>query len=123
MEQILDIPNRFNNQALHHSPSGLASYTELLTDGYEFDDRPSDKWVAQEQVFAYVAFSLLAQLMIDRYAPDLREGLDALDPLFIRAFHELSPEQLEAARHGSNRNQPCPCGSGLKSKNCHGVNS
>ena len=123
VEQMLDIPNRFNNQVLHHNPSGLVSYAELVADGYEFDDAPSEKWVAQAQVFAYVAFSLLAQLMIDQYAPDLRESLDALDPLFIRAFHELTPEQLEAARHGANRNQPCPCGSGLKSKKCHGLPS
>jgi hypothetical protein len=70
VEQMLDIPNRFNNQVLHHNPSGLASYAELAADGYEFDDGPSDKWIAQAQVFAYVAFSLLAQLMIERYAPD-----------------------------------------------------
>ena len=120
VEQMLDIPNRFNNQVLHHNPSGLVSYAELLPDGFEFDDEPSDKWVEQARVFAYVAFSLLAQLMIDRYAPDLRESLDALDPLFISAFYELSDEHLDLARHGANRNQPCPCGSGLKSKKCHG---
>jgi hypothetical protein len=85
---MLDIPNRFNNQVLHHTPAGLASYAQPAADGYEFDDRRSDKWVPQAQVFAYVAFSLLAQLMIDRYAPDLRESLDALDPLFISAFRE-----------------------------------
>jgi hypothetical protein len=39
VEQMLDIPNRFNNQVLHHNPSGLVSYTELVANGYEFDDR------------------------------------------------------------------------------------
>ncbi len=92
VEQMLDIPNRFNNQVVHHNPSGLVSYAELVAGGYEFDDRPSDKWVAQAQVFAAVTFSLLAQLMIDRYAPDLREGLDAFDSLFIEAFQGLTPE-------------------------------
>ena len=116
IEQMIEIPNRFNNQVLHHNPAGLASYVKLGPDGYEFDEEPSDNWVVQAQVFAYVAFSLLAQLMIDRYDPDARRSLDLLDPLFISAFYELSLEQLAVARHGANRNHPCPCGSGLKSQ-------
>jgi hypothetical protein len=123
VEQLIDIPNRFNNQILHHNPSGLASYAKLGSEGYEFDDQPSEKWVAQAQVFAYVAFSLLAQLMTDRYAADARETLDQLDPMFISAFLTLSSEQLTFARRGANRNQPCPCGSGLKCKRCHGARS
>jgi hypothetical protein len=121
IEQMIDIPNRFNNQVPHHNPSGLGSYARIGAEGYEFDEEPSDKWVVQAQVFAYVAFSLLAQLMIDRYAPDVRASLDELDPLFISAFYELSPEQLALARRGANRNQLCPCWSGLKSKKCHGA--
>jgi hypothetical protein len=117
---LLDIPNRFNNQVLHHNPAGLSSYAKPGPGGLVIDDEPSDKWVPQAEVLAYVAFSLLCKLMIDVYASDLADSFDELDSTLVSGFVTLSPDQLAAARDGAKRNSPCPCGSGLKAKRCHG---
>jgi hypothetical protein len=66
VQTLSDIPQRFNNQLIHHTPVGLAGYVDLVQDGVEFEDGPSESWVTQSQLFAYICYSLLVQLMIDR---------------------------------------------------------
>ena len=89
VKALLDIPNRFNNQVLHHNPAGLVSYAKPGPKGLIIDDEPSDKWAPQAEVLAYVAFSLLCKLMIDVYAPDLADSFDQLDSTLVSAFVEL----------------------------------
>jgi uncharacterized protein YecA (UPF0149 family) len=56
--------------------------------------------------------------MVRTYQPELEDDFDQVfDPLFHLAFVTLTAEQLAWARN--NRNEPCPCGSGIKSKKCH----
>jgi hypothetical protein len=119
---MLDIPHRLNNQLVHHTPAGLTSLIDLEDDELIFDDGPSTVWVPQAQTFGYVSFSLLLQLCIDRNRPELREDFEAaVDPDFARAWVTLTDEQQRLAADGAHRNRPCPCGSGLKSKRCHGA--
>ncbi len=121
LSQVLDIPQSVNNSLLHHNPAGLANYVDLDHDELVFGDEPGDDWVPQAQVLAYIAFMLLVQLMVRRYRPELEESLDELDPGFVAAFRTLSEHDLAFARDSRNRNKPCPCGSGLKCKRCHGA--
>jgi hypothetical protein len=120
LQIMVDIPHRVNNLLVHHTPAGLTSLVDLKDDELVFDDEPSDEWVPQAQIFAYVIFSLVVQLFIDRYRNDLREDFEAaVDSSFARAWVTLAPEQQRLATDGAHRNQPCPCGSGLKTKHCH----
>lgn len=112
------VPQRLNNQFLHHNPTGLASFVSVVDDEIVYEQGPSDEWLPQAQLFLYMCLSTQTQLMVTQYQPDLATEFDArFRPLFHRAYMRLEPHQLAWAEN--NRNEPCPCGSGLKSKRCH----
>ncbi|WP_040598807.1 DUF5677 domain-containing protein [Patulibacter medicamentivorans] len=119
-QYILDVPQRFNDHVHHHGPLGLSTLMSGEGNDVHIARRPSDDWAPQAVVVLYQCLALLAILAVDRYRPDLKEDLFAvLDPHAFAAFVNLDDEQAEYARQ--NRNQPCPCGSGFKSKKCHGA--
>ena len=47
----------------------------------------------------------------------LRAGREASDVMALAARYDT---ELETAVAAAGRNDPCPCGSGLKVKRCHG---
>ena len=54
----------------------------------------------------------------------LRESRDTLLPLAVRQHEQTTRPAAAAASpalHDVPRNAPCPCGSGLKYKRCHGM--
>ena len=55
-------------------------------------------------------------LLLDRFGIDLDEETRA-DIFSARDFISLSEEQIR----DTGRNDPCPCGSGIKFKRCHGL--
>lgn len=117
-QYILDVPQRFNDHVHHHGPLGLSTLMSGDGDNVRIAREPSDDWSPQGVVVLYQCLALLAILTMDRYRPELKEDLFAvLDSSAFMAFVDLSDEQAEYARR--NRNQPCPCGSGIKSKKCH----
>ena len=118
LETMLAIPQRVNNQFMHHNPSGLASFVDVTDGELVIEEGPSEDWIAQAQYFLYASYSLLIVLLIRAYRPELEEDFDRVfDPLFHQSFATLTDEQLAWAKN--HRNEPCPCGSGVKSKKCH----
>lgn len=112
------IPQRLNNQFLHHNPTGLASFVEVVDDEIVFKIGPSDDWLPQAQMFLYQCLATLVEFMVERHRPDLADEFRSrFNPMFHQAYVELTDEQLAWAKN--NRNKPCPCLSGLKSKRCH----
>lgn len=115
---MLAIPQRVNNQFMHHNPSGLVSFVDMTEGEFVFDDGPSEDWISPAQYFLYACYSLLVVLLIRTYRPELEDEFDRIfDPLFHLAFVTLTDKQLAWA--SDHRNEPCPCGSGVKSKKCH----
>src|SRR4051794_12004874 len=64
---MLAIPQRVNNQFLHHNPSGLVSFVDNADGEFVFEDGPSEDWVPQAHYFLYACYSLLVVLLIRTY--------------------------------------------------------
>ena len=83
-----------------------------------------------EEVRAQQEAEALAMQALHADAPDMQQVLaESRDTLAREAFDPNSvsdedaqylPDALEAAGKMVHRNDPCPCGSGLKYKQCHG---
>lgn len=114
-----DVPQRVNNQfVMHHTAHALASVTDERAGQVAFIDAADNEWLPQAGIFLCWTFMQLLALMVDHGAPQLADDLrKACTRPFALAFREVSDEQHRWAR--KHRNEPCPCGSGLKSKHCH----
>lgn len=83
-----------------------------------------------EEVRAQQEAQALAMQALHADAPDMEQVLaESRNDLAREAFDPNSasdedaqylPDALEAAGKMVHRNDPCPCGSGLKYKQCHG---
>jgi hypothetical protein len=112
------IPHADNNQTLHSGARALG--TGLLArrhDGMTLDAGPSDVQVKRGLLGAYWSYAQLLGLMLDHFESPNRPEMDVLYPRGRGAFWEVDP----AVARKTGRNDPCPCGSGVKFKRCHGL--
>lgn len=112
-----DIAQRQNNQTLHVSASSLNATVEHVDDDwirYRMGPR-HDGWLAVALFGAFWTFTQTITLVIDEMEWPMSDNERAR--LFgFRAFITLTDEQMKT----TGRNDPCPCGCGLKFKRCHG---
>lgn len=108
MWRMHDLSHRINNLLLHHTPLSLdqIAYGETLT------IRRSERNVDDSLQSAYYSLSRLALVVLsDPARGEVLEAIREDEPIF-------SP--LPERPRGIGRNDPCPCGSGRKYKQCHG---
>lgn len=111
-----DIAHRENNQTLHVSSASLNAVVEASTDGgLRFNVGPRLDMLDRVLFGAFWIFDQTIGLVVDRFGIDVDE--ETRTRVFsARDFVTLTDEQLRT----TGRNDPCPCGSGIKFKRCHG---
>ena len=117
-----DIANPINNYLLHPTPWGMARMTRPLRgpDGNQVGHRaevgPGTAFRSEALFGSFWIASSLARLLLEESGADGAVFEDDLYARGIRTFVSIRPEDLRKL----GRNDPCPCGSGLKLKRCHG---
>jgi Family of unknown function (DUF5677)/SEC-C motif len=113
-----DIAHRENNQVLHVSSAGLSANAEVSDDGDSFTLYlgPRPKGLARTLFGAFWSFDNTVGLLLDHFEIEVddKTRMEVFSP---KDFVKLSDEQMRE----TGRNDPCPCGSGLKFKRCHGA--
>lgn len=112
------VPQADNNLSLHSSSRAyvtavVARQPTMLT----LDAGPSVVQVKRGLLGAFWSFAQLLGLMLDHFDSPARPEMDAFYPRARAAFWDVDPAVLRK----TGRNDPCPCGSGVKFKKCHGV--
>ena len=114
-----DIPHKIDNLWLHPSSFALKRSVESKNGGQSFTYGPSGFWVPQALFFGCWNLGQLIGLVIDYCKPSAVDAESFQRKAFGPAcakFIVLTPDEMKAGR-----NDPCPCGSGLKFKRCHGA--
>jgi hypothetical protein len=116
-----DIANSINNYVLHTTPWAMSRTTRSATaaDGsaaVRFNAGKSAEFRSEALFGSFWIASALVRLMLQERDLDVEGFEDGLYARGIRAFVSIRPEDLSKV----GRNDPCPCGSGLKFKRCHG---
>lgn len=110
-----DIAHRENNQTLHVSSAGLNANAEVSDSGsltVRIGPRPD---MLDRALFgSFWIFDNTIGLVLDHFEIELDEKTRR-QIFSAKDFVTLTEEQMRAGR-----NDPCPCGSGLKFKRCHG---
>jgi len=110
-----DIAHRENNQTLHVSSAGLNANAEVSDSGsltVRIGPRPD---MLDRALFgSFWIFDNTIGLVLDHFEIELDEKTRR-QIFSAKDFVSLTEEQMQAGR-----NDPCPCGSGLKFKRCHG---
>jgi SEC-C motif-containing protein len=110
-----DIAHRENNQTLHVSSAGLNAKAEVSEGGsltVRIGPRPD---MLDRALFgSFWIFDNTIGLVLDHFEIELDENTRR-QIFSAKDFVTLTEEQMRAGR-----NDPCPCGSGLKFKRCHG---
>jgi hypothetical protein len=110
-----DIAHRENNQTLHVSSATLGKNLEFSDGEVGLIVGPREDMVERALFGSFWIFDATIGLLLDRFGIDLDEERRAA--IFSsREFITLNDEQIR----GTRRNDPCPCGSGIKFKRCHG---
>ncbi|MGH2761121.1 MAG: SEC-C metal-binding domain-containing protein [Thermoleophilaceae bacterium] len=112
--------HRLHNETLHLSAYSLGrvSNAPKLTDegAPHFTFGASAAMLTETLFSAFWAYSQTFSLVYDTFELDVGRRFDEEHRRKVmREFLPLSEEQLK----GVGRNDPCPCGSGLKYKKCH----
>lgn len=111
-----DIAHRENNQMLHVSSAGLNANVRVDSEALVFRVGPRLDMLDKALFGSFWIFDNLIGLILDRFDIELDDGTRA-EVFTAKAFVTLSEEQMR----DTGRNDPCPCGSGLKFKRCHGA--
>ena len=102
----------------HTTAMSLAS--PVITDdevGFRVDSGRSLQYVARGLFAGFWSYSHMLRLATDYFEID---GRERVVPAFERGMGLIAPlDETEAKAVG--RNDPCPCGSGVKYKRCHGA--
>lgn len=112
-----DIPHQANNRALHVTAQGLTSLVRGRdAEGVTLRAGPGPEMLEQALFGAFWIFAQILGLMFDHFAIEVDE--ETKGEVFSRSpFVTLTQEQ----HRNTGRNDPCPCGSGVKYKRCHGA--
>lgn len=105
-----------SNLTLHSSAWSLTTGVTSAPDGTHFPAGPSNYAVAQALYGAYWSYAQTLRLTIEHFGMPSADDLENVFQKGHPAFVELTSEMTRAV----GRNDPCPCGSGLKFKRCHG---
>jgi hypothetical protein len=113
-----DIAHRENNQVLHVSAAGLTANAELADEDGIFTIRigPRPDMLKRALFGSFWIFDNTLGLIVDHFGIEV-DDKTRKELFSAKDFIELSDEQMRDAE----RNDPCPCGSGLKFKRCHGA--
>ena len=112
-----DIAHRENNQTLHVSSWGLNQNVEVVDDDtVRFNVGPRLGMLDRALFGMFWIFDNLLGLVLERFDIELDDETRA-QVFTAKDFVTLTEEQMRA----TGRNDPCPCGSGLKFKRCHGA--
>lgn len=118
LHAYLDVANRFHNKLLHATSTALhAAARESSSTAVTFISGPSGQLVPQALFSVHWTLGQTFSLIIDRFNIPDRDDFERRYGAARRAFTHLAPEDTR----GVGRNDPCPCGSTLKFKKCHGV--
>jgi hypothetical protein len=110
-----DIAHRENNQTLHVSSATLGKNLKFYDGELGLTVGPREDMVDRALFGAFWILDSTVGLLLDRFGIDLDE--ETRVAIFsARDFISLSEEQIR----DTGRNDPCPCGSGIKFKRCHG---
>lgn len=110
-----DIAHRENNQTLHVSSATLGKNLEFYDAELGLTVGPREDMVDRALFGSFWILDATVGLVLDRFGIELDEETRAA-VFSARDFIELSEDQMREI----GRNDPCPCGSGLKFKRCHG---
>ncbi len=105
--EVHDLTHALHNEMLHHSPTAL----DLTMPAGKLSSARSDQYVAEALRAALFSITRLARAVLDG------AGLSKLEA-FIAETRPLVVELTDDNRRHTGRNEPCPCGSGKKYKNC-----
>jgi SEC-C motif/Family of unknown function (DUF5677) len=114
-----DIVHQINNRLLHVTSYALSqTLKERAADAETLSYKlgPSNDHIDQAIFGAYWMFVQTASLMIEFFKLDDPKVLEKMIREGMAVFVTLQPDDLREV----GRNDPCPCGSGLKFKKCHG---
>jgi hypothetical protein len=111
-----DIAHRENNQTLHVSSATLGKNLEFYDGELGLTVGPREDMVERALFGSFWILDATVGLVLDRFGIELDEET-RVSVFSARDFIELSEDQMR----GTGRNDPCPCGSGLKFKRCHGA--
>jgi hypothetical protein len=112
----LRVAHHDNNQILHSTVSALSrAVSHNRPDEIGFWTGPSMHHIQQSLYGAYWNFTNLASLIFDRFDLADRAGWDEVVQRCQFDFHRFTKADVKDVK----RNDPCPCGSGKKFKNCH----
>jgi hypothetical protein len=103
---------------LHVSAPGLNANAKFSDDADSFTIRigPRPDMLQRALFGSFWIFDNTLGLILDHFGIEVDDK--TRNELFsAKDFIELSDEQVRS----SGRNDPCPCGSGLKFKRCHGA--
>jgi Family of unknown function (DUF5677)/SEC-C motif len=110
-----DIAHRENNQTLHVSSATLGKSLEFSDGEVGLTVGPREDMVDRALFGSFWILDSTIGLLLDRFGIELDEKTRA-EIFSPRDFISLSDEQTRDV----GRNDPCPCGSGIKFKRCHG---
>lgn len=108
--------NQLANFLLHGGPIALNDRITQIGDRVTINVGPWERHLANALRHAYWSYYRLGLLMLGRRQPDRRPELEELYRHGWPRLKTLTEGSLKAA----GRNAPCPCGSGTKTKDCHG---
>jgi hypothetical protein len=109
--------NHLANLLLHGSPMAMNDRLVNTARGVTLQLGPSKQHLANGMRHAYWSYQRLGLLMIERLQPGRVGDLTSTYHHGWARLQTISKGALKAA----GRNGPCPCGSGAKSKDCHGA--
>jgi Family of unknown function (DUF5677)/SEC-C motif len=110
-----DIAHRENNQTLHVSSASLGKNLQFYDGEVGLTVGPREDMVDRALFGSFWILDATIGLLLDRFEIDLDEATRAA--IFSPCdFISLGDEQTRDV----GRNDPCPCGSGIKFKRCHG---
>jgi SEC-C motif len=118
LQLLVGLPYLMTNLTLHNSPvSHGATFREGIDHEGQpspvFSRRPSEQLVRDALVITYRSLALVA-LAVCENSPN-----EELDSALLADDSSLGFVDAAMVRQ-VGRNEPCPCGGGLKTKNCHG---
>ena len=112
-----DIAHRENNQTLHVSSAALNANVDVSSVGEQLQFRvgPRPDMLDRALFGSFWIFDNIIGLILERFEIEM-DDYTREEVFTAKHFVRLTGGQIR----NTGRNDPCPCGSGLKFKRCHG---